>query len=63
VPADEALRAFYPQPIAVLSFIHETGGAPALRELARPLVPDPTDDRALLGLPGLHADMPDMLAA
>jgi hypothetical protein len=63
VPADEALRAFYPQAIAVLSFIHEAGGAPALRELARRLVRDPTDDRALLGLPGLPTDTPDLLAA
>jgi hypothetical protein len=63
VPADEVLRAFYPQAIAVLSFIHEAGGAPALRELARRLVLDPADDRALLGLPGLPVDTPDLVTA
>jgi hypothetical protein len=55
VPRDEALRAFYPQAFAVLSFVFDAGGAAAVRELGQRLVRNPADTRALLRLPGLPA--------
>lgn len=62
-PADVALRAFYPQAIAVLSFVHDAGGAAAVRELARRFVRNPADTAALAGLPGMPEDMSAVLAA
>lgn len=55
-PRDESLRAFYPQSIAVLSFVLDAGGTAAIRELAVRLVADPGDGAALVGLPGLPPD-------
>jgi hypothetical protein len=63
VPRDEALLAFYPQAIAVLSFVFDAGGAAAVRELGQRLVRDPADMRALLRLPGLPAAERDLVAA
>jgi hypothetical protein len=62
VPRDEALRAFYPQSIAVVAYVHERGGAPAVRELGRRLLADPDDAHALAGLPGLPAEMAGVAA-
>lgn len=60
---DEALWAFYPQSVAVVSFVHEKGGAAAVHELVRRLVADPAQtDNALAGLPGLPALMRDVVA-
>jgi hypothetical protein len=61
--ADDALWAFYPQAIAVLTFIHELGGSIAVQELADRLVVDPNDPLAILGLPGLPTDTDALLAA
>jgi hypothetical protein len=63
VPRDEALRAFYPQALAVLSFVFDAGGAAAVRELGQRLVRNPADTRALLRLPGLPAAERDLVAA
>jgi hypothetical protein len=63
VPRDEALRAFYPQAIAVLSFVFDTGGAAAIRELGQRLVRNPADSRALLRLPGLPVAEADLVDA
>lgn len=70
VPRDEALRAFYPQSFAVLSWIFDRGGSTAVAELGRRLTLDPADIRAVAGLPGLpltmdlaEADWQDWLAA
>lgn len=57
VPRDEALRAFYPQSIAVLSWIFDRGGSAAVAELGRRLALDPADTRAVAGLPGLPLTM------
>jgi hypothetical protein len=54
---DQRLRDFYPQAIAVLSFVHELGGPAAVRELGRRLMHDAADPRPLAGLPGLPGDM------
>jgi hypothetical protein len=63
-PADDrTLWAFYPQSVAVVAFVHDAGGAAAVRELVRRLVADPQDDAALAGLPGLPGSMPDVLDA
>src|SRR5690625_6777816 len=48
--AEFRLWAFYPQSIAVLTFIYENGGEEAVRELTERLQADPRDDAALLGL-------------
>jgi hypothetical protein len=63
VPRDEALRAFYPQAIAVIAFVHEAGGTAAMHELAARLVRKPGDPLALLGLPGLPAGEAELLTA
>lgn len=55
-PAEFTLWAFYPQSIAVLTFVHGRGGADAVRELVRRLREDPSDPMALAGLPGLPDD-------
>jgi hypothetical protein len=62
VPPDAALRAFYPQSIAVLAYVHERGGAAAVRELARRLVRNPSDTEALAALPGLPPMMSGVVA-
>lgn len=53
---DRGLWSFYPQAIAVLTFVHETGGRAAVSELARRLVRNPTNEHALVGLAGMPAD-------
>jgi hypothetical protein len=63
VPQDEALRAFYPQAIAILSFLFDHGGPAAMRELARRLVRDPGDEGAVLALPGLPDSHTALLGA
>jgi hypothetical protein len=64
LPADDqALWAFYPQSIAVVSFVHAKGGAAAVRELVRRSARDPHDANVLAGLPGLPASMRDVVAA
>lgn len=46
--------AFYPKSIAVLTFVFERGGSPAVRTLRRRLMDDDDQDPAVLaGLPGL----------
>jgi hypothetical protein len=60
VPRHDDLLAFYPQSIAVLSYVFDAGGAAAVRELARRLVADPGAADALAGLPGLGATMADV---
>lgn len=62
-PADEALRAFYPQSVAVLGFVHEAGGAAAVAELVRRLTSDPATPVAIAGLPGLPEDFDGVVAA
>jgi hypothetical protein len=57
VPRDEALRAFYPQSIALLTYIHDRGGAAAVQALGTRLRRDPAAADALAGLPGLPATM------
>jgi hypothetical protein len=61
--ADDALWAFYPQAIAVLTFIHDLGGSSAVQELTDRLTVDPADPLAILGLPGLPTDSDAMLGA
>lgn len=63
VPRDERLRAFYPQSIAALAFVHDVGGAGAVQELARRLVKAPDDPGALLSLPGLPGDAQELAEA
>jgi hypothetical protein len=63
IPEDEALWAFYPQSIAVLSFVRDTGGQAATAELARRLAADPSATDALAGLPGMPTDMKGVVAA
>jgi len=58
--AEFRLWAFYPQSIAVLTFIYENGGEEAVRELTERLQADPRDDAALLGLPGLPDEMEEL---
>jgi hypothetical protein len=55
-PRDEALRAFYPQSIAVLSFVFDAGGQAAVSELARRLLATSSSAAPLAGLPGLPLD-------
>lgn len=57
---DLALWAFYPQAIAVLTFVHDAGGAAAVRALAERLLLRHPDSDVLAGLPGLPA-APDEL--
>jgi hypothetical protein len=57
VPRDDALRAFYPQSIALIAYVHARGGTEAMTELGRRLRANPGDRRALAGLPGLPAAM------
>ncbi|HSH45089.1 MAG TPA: hypothetical protein VK966_04495 [Longimicrobiales bacterium] len=52
-PDQQALWDFYPQSIALVSFIHDEGGPEAVAELTRRLVRDPTDTLAIRALPGL----------
>jgi hypothetical protein len=63
VPRDEALWNFYPRAVAVLTFVHEAGGTAATTELARRLVANPADRRALAGLPGLPGEWAGVVAA
>jgi hypothetical protein len=63
LPADQALWSFYPQAIAVLTFVHETGGRAAVSELARRLVGNPSNEHALVGLAGMPADSAGVLRA
>lgn len=56
-PEDEDLYAFYPQSIALLTFIIESGGRSAALVLVERLRADPAAGLgALLGLPGLPTD-------
>jgi hypothetical protein len=54
--ADQTLWSFYPRAIAVLTFVHETGGSAAVSELAQRLVRDPGSSHALVGLAGMPTD-------
>jgi hypothetical protein len=63
LPADQALWSFYPQAIAVLTFVHETGGRAAVSELARRLVRNPANEHALVGLAGMPADSSGVVRA
>src|SRR5688572_1312252 len=54
--ADQTLWSFYPRAIAVLTFVHETGGSAAVSELAQRLVRDPASTHALVGLAGMPTD-------
>jgi hypothetical protein len=63
IPQDDALWAFYPQSIAVLSFVHELGGRAAVTEVARRLLATPENPAVLAGLPGLPDTMAAVVAA
>jgi hypothetical protein len=54
-PTDAALQAFYPQAIAVVAFVHQLGGAPAMLDLGNRLRANPSATDPLLGLSGLPA--------
>lgn len=60
---DAALWAFYPQAIAVLSFVHDAGGPPAVRRLVARLRATPTSVDVLAGLPGLPANAAEIATA
>jgi hypothetical protein len=60
---DRALRDFYPQSFAVLSFVYDAGGADAVRELTRRLSADPSHTAPLAGLPGLPLQMTGVVRA
>lgn len=62
-PSSRALWDFYPQSIAVLSFVHDRGGAVAVRALVRRLMADPSDPRGLAGLPGMPRHREGVLRA
>jgi hypothetical protein len=53
---DDELWSFYPRAIALLTFVHETGGRAAVSELARRLIRNPRNEHALVGLAGMPAD-------
>jgi hypothetical protein len=57
VPADAALRAFYPQSIALVAYVHARGGAKAMAELGRRLHAEPRSSAVLAALPGLPTTM------
>lgn len=57
------LWAFYPQSIAVLTFIHDLGGRAAVSELMERLVAQPDEPLAIEGLPGLPSDMKGIVSA
>lgn len=63
LPPDNALRAFYPQSIAVVAFVHDSGGSAAMRELGRRLAADPADRNALVALPGMPANIAAVIDA
>jgi hypothetical protein len=63
LPPDQALWSFYPQAIAVLTFVHETGGRAAASELAQRLVRNPANEQALVGLAGMPADSAGVVCA
>lgn len=62
---DEALWAFYPQSIAVLAFVLETGGPEALRGFVERALERPSEVgvSALVGLPGMGEDEAGVVAA
>lgn len=62
-PADFNLWAFYPQSIAVLTFVYEHGGTAATRELVERLRNNPDEMLAITGLPGLPSDFAGVDAA
>lgn len=62
-PADFELWAFYPQSIAVLTFVHEHGGTAATSELVQRLINSPGNPLVLAGLPGLPDDFEGVEAA
>lgn len=62
-PPNEALWAFYPQAIAVVTFVYNAGGKAALRELARRFIARPAAAYAIADLPGLPADFAGVVAA
>jgi hypothetical protein len=63
LPPDDALRAFYPQAIAVVAFVFESGGPPAMAELGKRLRQDPRATHPLVNLPGLPDTAEELLRA
>jgi hypothetical protein len=62
-PADAALWDFYQQSLAALTFVHDLGGAAAVRTLAARFMAGETGPAALAGLPGLPATFDGVTAA